>query len=207
MGLTSVCLLFCGDVLEYFGGVIKGSGNERLCGRLRSDCSVQSHKTQKVVLRDNHLYIRAPRGEQALTDNALDAGQLEQDTISKMMELSKPIDLWVAYFVSLALDGRSSEDPGIAGSASSAGSEPWEKVGAPTSLEDFERARATLKTPKRLRVGPLLSAFVDTSPSGGVALEALGEVVSLPAGSSSDDREIHTREAMLRMIGEWSRVK
>ena len=94
-------LLFCEDMLAYCGGVIKGSGNERFCGRRRSGCSVQSHKTQKVVLKSNHLYIRAPRGEQGLSENSLDAGPLSEEMVTKMLGLSKPIDLWLTYFLSL----------------------------------------------------------------------------------------------------------
>ena len=123
-----MCLLFCVNVLDYCGGVIKGSGNGRFCGKSRSDCLVQSHKTQKVILQGNHLYIRAPQGEQALADNALDAAPLEEEVVTKMMGLSKPIDLWVAYFTSLANEepqDRLSEGPG---SGSSTGSKPWEEV-------------------------------------------------------------------------------
>jgi hypothetical protein len=60
MGLSSICLLFCMEVNEY----CDSSGNESFGERLSNACSVQSHKTQKVVLREkNHLYIQAPRGD------------------------------------------------------------------------------------------------------------------------------------------------
>jgi hypothetical protein len=202
-----VRLLFCEDVSEFCGGAIKGSGNERFCGRRRSECSIQSHKSQKVILQDNHLYIRAPRGEQALTDNALDAGPLEREVVTKMMGLSKPIDLWVAYFASLANSEPLDRLSEARSSGSSTGSEPWEEVGIPSSLEDFERARSTLKTPKRMKVGPLLATFVDTSPSEGVLLEDMGEVEILPADATTADKESHAQESMLMMIEEWNRVK
>jgi hypothetical protein len=67
IGLSSVSLLYCVEVNDFCGGVIKGSRNKRFCGRLRNDRTVQSHKTQKVILYRNHLYIRAPRGDQVMS--------------------------------------------------------------------------------------------------------------------------------------------
>jgi hypothetical protein len=63
---------------------------------------VQSHRVQKVLLQGNHLYIRAPRGEQVMSDNVLDAEPLLAESVAKMLDLSKPIDLWITYFLSLA---------------------------------------------------------------------------------------------------------
>jgi hypothetical protein len=167
--------MFCVEVDDYCGGVIKGSGNERFCGRLSNACNVQSHKTQKVVLRGNRLYIRAPRGDQVLSENCLDAGSIPDEAVTQMLEVSKPIDLWLAYFLSLTtihLRDRQTEAHESSGSTST-GSE-WEHVsGAPPTLSDFARARANLRTPKRLKVGPLLVSLVDTSPSEGVVLEPL----------------------------------
>lgn len=101
IGLSSVRLLYFVEVDDFCGGFIKGSGNKRFCGRLRNDCTVQSHKTQKVILYRNHLYICAPRGDQVMSENCLDAGPLAEDTVARMLELSKPVDLWLTYFLSL----------------------------------------------------------------------------------------------------------
>jgi hypothetical protein len=86
------------EVEDYCGGVIRGSRNERFCGRVRRECNVQTHKQQKVVLRRNHLYIRAPWGDQVMTENCLDAGPLDENMVTQMLAVSKPIDLWVTYF-------------------------------------------------------------------------------------------------------------
>jgi hypothetical protein len=57
----------------------------------------------------------------------------------------------------------------------------WEEV-VVTSLEDFERGWIMLRTPKKLKVDPLLATFMDTSPSDGVvALDVIGELGSLTA--------------------------
>jgi hypothetical protein len=75
-----VHLLYWVEVNDYCDGVIRASGNERFCGRLRNDCTVQSHKTQKVTLLGNHLYIRAPRGDRVMAENGLDADPLSEET-------------------------------------------------------------------------------------------------------------------------------
>jgi hypothetical protein len=91
-------------------------------------------------------------------------------------------------------------------STSSTGSE-WEEAGLPPSLNDFERAQAMLWTPKSLRVGPLLDALVDTSPSDGAALETIGELAGPPEGVTMAERDEYARDALLVIIDEWSRVK
>jgi hypothetical protein len=83
MGLLSVHLFSCVDVDDYCGGDINGSGNEQFCGRLRKDCVVRSHRAQKALLQGNHLYIRAPRGEQVMCD-VLDAEPIEAETLAKV---------------------------------------------------------------------------------------------------------------------------
>jgi hypothetical protein len=80
-------------------------------------------------------------------------------------------------------------------------------VGITATLEDFERARATLRTPKRLKVGPLLASLVDTSPNGGAGLEDLGEVKSLPDDATQTERDGHARESLMMLVREWSKVK
>jgi hypothetical protein len=142
---------------------------------LSDACTVQSHKTQKVVLRANHLYIRAPHGEQIRSKNCLDAGSISKETVVQMLGVSTPIDLWLTYFVSLTtshMRDRQTEVANMSGLGST-GSE-WEHVGgnSPT-LNDFDRARANLRTPKRLKVGPLLASLVDTSPTDGVTFEVM----------------------------------
>jgi hypothetical protein len=209
-GLSSVRLFYCVEVDDYCGGVINGSGNERFCGRLKKDYAVQSHRAQKVLLQGNHLYIRAPRGEQVMSDNVLlDAEPLSVEAVAKMLELSKPIDLWITYFLSLAnttpREYVSTHERETLGSAST-GSD-WEEVGIAPSLEDFERAWANLRTPKRLKVGPLLASLVDTSPTGGAGLEILVEVDDLPEYATQAEREDYARDSLMIIVQEWGKVK
>ena len=179
MGLSSVRLLFCEEVGTFCGGVIRGSGSERFCGRLSVECNVRSHKSQKVVLRENHLYIRAPRGDQVLTENSLDAALLPDGKAAQLMNSSKPVDVWITYFLSLIAPKQGGGIvSGVPMSGSSSAGSEWEEVGlqgagSPPSLEDFERARDNLRTPKRLKVGPLLASLVDTNPAGGLDLAPL----------------------------------
>jgi hypothetical protein len=135
------------EVGNYCGGVIKGSGIERFCGRLRNECAVQSHRAQTVSLQGNRLYIRAPRGEQVMSENSLNVEPLPVESVTKMLELSKPINLWVAYFLSLANAPPREEytllhEREVLGSALTDSS--WEEVGILAMLEDFERTQVTL---------------------------------------------------------------
>jgi hypothetical protein len=101
MGLLSVHLLFCEEVEDYWDGVIKGSGNKQFYGRGNHACMVQLLKMQKVVLHGNRLYIRALWGKQVMAENCLDAGPIPEETVAQMLMVSKPIDLWLTYFLSL----------------------------------------------------------------------------------------------------------
>jgi hypothetical protein len=80
----------------------------------------------------------------------------------------------ILVLTTIHLRDRQTEAQYSSGSTST-GSE-WEHVsGAPPTLSNFDRARANLCTPKRLKVGPLLASLADTSPSEGVVLEPLEE--------------------------------
>jgi hypothetical protein len=75
------------------------------------------------------------------------------------------------------------------------------------ALEDVERARTTIPTPKRLKVGPVLAILVDASPSGGVALKMLRELVGPPLGATQNQMETYACNALMVIIDEWSQVK
>jgi hypothetical protein len=86
-------------------------------------------------------------------------------------------------------------------SASSSTGSEWEEVGlqgagTPPSLEDFERARDNLRTPKRLKVGPLLASLVDTNPAGGVELAPLEDLEELPDEATDEDKEEYMRDSL-----------
>jgi hypothetical protein len=126
----------------------------------------------------------------------LDSGATPKDTVTQMLGVSKPINLWVTYFRSLTTvhsRDRRAEANDSSGSASP-GSK-WEHVsGSAPTLNDFERACANLRTPKRLKVGPVLASLVDTSPSGGLALEVLKDLGGPPAGSTMIQREEYAQD-------------
>ena len=48
---------------------------------------------------------------------------------------------------------------------------------------------------------------MDTSPSGGAVLDDLEDLESLPADSTQEDRDDHTRESLAVIIEEWNKVK
>jgi hypothetical protein len=144
-----------------------------------------------------------------MADNVLDAEPLSVEAVAKMLELSKPIDLWITYFLSLAnttpgeyVSAHERETPGSASTGSD-----WEEGGIGPSLEDFERARANLQTPKRLKVGPLLASLMDINPVGGVGLEILVEVDAHPEYATQAERGDLARDSLMTIVQEWGKVK
>jgi hypothetical protein len=99
------------------------------------------------------------------------------------------------------------QEQDILGSASN--SSGWEEVGIPTSLEDFDRMHATLRMPKQLKAGPLLTSLVDTtSPTSGAELDVLGEVGShCSAGSLQPKKDAFTRVTFEIIIADWNRLQ
>jgi hypothetical protein len=144
-----------------------------------------------------------------MSENVLDAEPIEAEALAKLLESSKPIDLWVTY--SLSLTGTTSREyvsaheREIPGSAST-GSD-WEEVGLGPSLEGFERAHVKLCTPKRLKVWTLLAPLVDTSPAGGIELEALANVESPLEYAGQEEQEAFACDSLLVHVQEWGNVK
>ena len=166
-----------------------------------------------MVLREHHLYIRAPHGDQVLTGNSLDASLLPEGKATQLMNSSKPVDLWITYFLSLTAPKQGGGMvSGVPMSGSSSTGSEWEDVGlqgagSPPSLEDFERARDNLRTPKQLKVGPLLASLVDTSPAGGVDLAPLEDLESLADEATEEERDDFIRDSLKVILEDWSRVK
>ena len=72
-------------------------------------------------------------------------------SLDEFLSQESPYEVWVAYFDTLkSIKG----DPGYSPSGGTLGS--WEDVDVPT-LESLSNARQTLKTPKKLKLGPMLS--------------------------------------------------
>jgi hypothetical protein len=82
------------EVDNYCGGIIKGSGNERCCGHLSNACA---EDTKGGAQRKSFV----PCGDQVLSENCLGAGSIPEDTVTQMLGVSKPSNLWLTYFLSL----------------------------------------------------------------------------------------------------------
>jgi hypothetical protein len=129
-----------------------------------------------------------------MTENYLDVRILPERKVAQLMSSSKPIDLWITYFLSLVAPQQEGEVMwGVQMLGSSSTGLEWEEVGIPPSLEDFEWARAMLWTPKRLKVGPLLASLVDTSPAGGVDLATLEDLEEFLDGVAEEEKEAFMR--------------
>jgi hypothetical protein len=87
---VEVQLYWCQEVAEVCHGVIGGMENNKFCTK-RMCRDNKKHKTQKVVLRANQLYIMGTRKDQALLEPCLEASKVTGDIpVETLMELSRP---------------------------------------------------------------------------------------------------------------------
>jgi hypothetical protein len=154
-----VKLFLCESVNNPCGGVIINSGNNRFC--TKSKCGVKSHKSSKVVLQDNHLYIMGNRKHQALLEPSMDSAKLNDGVAPQVfVNRIKPTNVWRTFFTSEA--DRVERNVNIENATSD---QSWEDVESP-SLEKLSEVDFAYQTPKRLKVGILLEAVADTIPVG-----------------------------------------
>jgi hypothetical protein len=152
-------LIYCRDVSTICGGA-KGAGSvdiiQCFCSKSPPECNIVKHLSSKVILRPDYLYIKCKKS-QAWHEPSIDAKRLPATCDVETLVMSeKPHDVWAAYFSSVKACG--SQPSAITGLKSSE-TESWDEVEAP-NVENFERARNNLQTPKQLRLGPLLVTAV-----------------------------------------------
>eukprot|EP00978_Attheya_sp_CCMP212_P011273 scaffold27684_cov62-Attheya_sp.AAC.1 len=153
-------------------GSIRGSGGSRFCCKPFNACTAKYHKTQKVNVLPLHLYLQAPRMDQALLEPALDASNLPRDIkVEELLEMQRPSDVFVMYFEALLAQGRSAVSRGL-GLDDEVDDVPmsedsWIPVAeSPSGLRDIDKARRTLQSPKKLKGGELLAELASSAPVG-----------------------------------------
>jgi hypothetical protein len=195
-------LIYCPDELTICGGAI-GAGSvtiiQRFCSKSPRECNIVKHLSSKVILRPDYLYIKCKKS-QAWHEPSIDAKRLPVTCDVETLVMSeKPHDVWAAYFSSVKACGF---QPSAITGLDSSETESWEEVEAP-DVENFERAKNNLQTPKRLRLGPLLVAAVEAaSPTPQAFIELQGLNPSLSAVAGSED--IHERTWLQTVFADWN---
>jgi hypothetical protein len=133
---NSLGLVFIEDASDYCCGVSQGSDRRRFCIKLVGSCVTKGHKT-KVNAPGETLYIKQARHGQARLEPSLSIGlRLTELSMSELLSKEHVFKAWVAYF---------EKSP-----------DSWEDVEPPT-LASLSRPCEIFKTPKKLKVGPLLA--------------------------------------------------
>jgi hypothetical protein len=100
-GNTMVTPIYCHLARDWWcGGTIRDWGSGRFCCRRVMDCSIESHKTQKVALKDDTLYLQGPHGGQAaLLEPSLLIHQLPTEVLMEdLVGMEKPLKVMSALF-------------------------------------------------------------------------------------------------------------
>eukprot|EP00980_Cylindrotheca_fusiformis_P026913 scaffold18015_cov83-Cylindrotheca_fusiformis.AAC.1 len=74
-----------------------GSSNEKLCLRLKDDCSISKHKTHYCVFEIDQLLVRDTLNR-GLVEPMLDRRKLTNDSVKYLLTLTKSLNEWEAIF-------------------------------------------------------------------------------------------------------------
>jgi hypothetical protein len=121
-----------------------------------------------------------------------------------MTSSEKPQDVWTAYFNSVEARG-TQQLPAITGlSVDGSDNSSWEEVEVP-GVENFEKARDNLQTPKRLKLRPLLVAAVESSPLGTPDLQSIDKLDPSP-DEVGDQDDTHGNSWLMTMFHDWNQI-
>jgi hypothetical protein len=196
-------LVYVGNVSGVCGGVIQNSDQRRFCCKAAGSCSVKGHKSAKVNLLGETLYVKHSRNGHARLEPSLPVLLLTDDMpLVEMLSKELSLEVWTAHFESLKAERA---DAVKRSSTSSFGSgSPWEEVEIPT-LESLQEASESFKTPKKLRLGSVLRP--DTIP---VTSRPRGGTFSSVSPLDIDDEDAVERSKIQRalqtILSEWNQL-
>jgi hypothetical protein len=180
VGGGNVTPIYCRVISEWCGGAIKGSARgstgDRFCCKLADECTTQSHRTQKVAIREGTLYLQGPRVGQARLEPSVKIDQLPLEVpLDQILGMQKPYDVMIAYFSSIAFEIKSEKKPrGDSGSnLSSPGS--WTPINL-AEVDLMEEASKMMQSPTKLKMGPFLAKMADSAPMGSPKLQPMSPV-------------------------------
>eukprot|EP00980_Cylindrotheca_fusiformis_P015382 scaffold4326_cov121-Cylindrotheca_fusiformis.AAC.4 len=74
-----------------------GNGNEKLCLRLKDDCTISKHKTHFYVFENEQLLVR-DTPNRGLVEPMLDRSKLTSDSAKYLLSLNKTVNEWESIF-------------------------------------------------------------------------------------------------------------
>jgi hypothetical protein len=195
-------LVYVREKVDICGGVIHSSDRRRFCCKSIGSCTTKGHKT-KLTTEPNSFYIQHTRSGQACYEPSLSEALIPSDVIpSDFLSKEHPLEVWTAYFNALKA-GRAFARISSPGSYNNLSS-PWEEV---PSLDSVRKASVTFQTPKRLKMGSMLSPEnvpVMTNTRGSL----LADVFPLgPDDSSGETQSVKVEQALRKIFGDWNNIE
>jgi hypothetical protein len=183
-------------------GVIAGSRGRRFCTKV--GCGFKAHKTQKVVVAANMLYV-CGRKDQARIEPSLPTSKLPADmTLEFIVGQEKTVVVWTSYFLSLiAKQNRevifgASPEPGV--------THGFEEIETP-SLDQFSQVDIDFQTPRKLKLSDLLAVGAEALP---MPLKKPADIKSFPLPGNKSTKPTKFAAAqhfgIQTVLGEWNRV-
>ena len=171
--------------------IIPSSDGNRVCAKLREECTAVSH-VERVALEDDCLYV-SPRKDVILRGLSLSRQWLSDSEFKRTLLKKQTIGVWSVYFDQVK------------------DSAAWEQVDTPTSqitIEEAARAEEDLKTPKKVRLSSLIAHFkdddatVDELLSKPKFLHRLATLVE-EGGTMPTDLE----EIVKKLVENWDKIQ
>jgi hypothetical protein len=192
-------LVYIEDASDFCCGVIQGSDRRRFCIKLVGSCVTKGHKT-KVNVPGKTLYIKQARRGQARLEPSLSVGLRPTElSMNELLSKEHAFEVWVAYFENLKATK-------LGGTNNEFGSpDSWEDV-EPPSLASLSRARETFKTPKKLKLGPLLApelvpVWILTTPRPTLTkVEAVGEEIG-------EELQLVMEFGIWAILADWNKLE
>jgi hypothetical protein len=199
---STLGLLYVDIVKNVCGGVIQNTEQLRFCCKSSSSCTVKAHKS-KVNLTAGTLYVKHSRTGQARLRPCLSVELLSDEiTLVDMMGRDLSLEVWTAHFDSLKAEAAGALKRS---SLSSYGTtSPWEEVEIP-SLDSLQAASDSFKTPKKLRLGPVLAP--DTLPVMNAPRGSYySQVAPLDIDDEDDVERSKIQRALQTIMSEWNQL-
>jgi hypothetical protein len=183
-------------------GVIAGSSGRRFCTRV--GCGFKAHKTQKVQVTGNTLYVKG-RKDQARIEPSLPISKLPADvTIEFIVAQEKAIAVWTTYFLSLV--AKQNREVTFGASPMTGDASGAEEIDTP-SLDQFAKVDRDFQTPRKLRLSDLLAADADTLP---MPLKKPEDIRDFPVPENKSAKPLEygaaQRLGVQTVLAEWHKV-
>jgi hypothetical protein len=187
--------------VEICGGVIHSSDRRRFCCKSIGTCTTKGHKT-KLKIEPNTFYSKHTCSGQARYEPSLLESLLPSDvTPSDLLSKEHALQVWNAYFD--ALKARRAASHLASQSSKDDLSSPWEEV---PSLDSVRKASVTSQTPKRLKMGSMLSP--ENVPVMANTLGSpLADVFPLAPDDSGETQSLKVEQALRNISGDWNKIK